>query len=276
MSRPARLTPPDRPGPEPAPHARDGFDPVLTGRIFRLLSETVCRYFRVQVLGAENIPRGRALLVGCHSGVFAWDATCLIVAVHRATGRFTRNVGDRFFAGLGPAWRLLEATGAFIGERNAVEELLGRDELVLVFPGGAADMLRPIWRRYRLVPHSGLAPGRGGYVKAALRARSPIVPVAVVGAEEIHVLLGSLPPLARLLGVPFFPIVASLLPLPARLYIRFGAPIRLDAPPEAADDQRTVDRLNRAVQRKLQNLIDDTVRRRRGIYWSSLDGDPGS
>jgi 1-acyl-sn-glycerol-3-phosphate acyltransferase len=249
----------------------DGFDPVLTRRIFDFLSQTVCRYFRLHVLGAETIPQGRALLVGCHSGVFAWDATCLIVALHRATGRFTRNVGDRFFARLGPCWRLLEATGALIGERDAVEKLLGRDELVLVFPGGAADMLRPIWRRYRLVAHRGFAPGRGGYVKAALRARSPIVPVAVVGAEEIHVMLGNIPPLAAVLGVPFFPIVASAVPLPARLYVRFGAPIHLDAPPDAAADQETVDRLNREVQRALQALIDDTVRRRHGVYWSTFD-----
>lgn len=259
------------PFPVAGPAAGDGFDPVVTGRIFDVLSQTVCRYFRLRVLGADNIPHGRALLVGCHSGVLPWDATCLVVAVHRVTGRFTRNVGDRFFATLGPFWRLLEATGALVGECGAVEALLRRDELVLVFPGGAADMLRPIWRRYRLVPHHGLAPGRGGYVKAALRARSPIVPVAVVGTEEIHGMLGSVPPLARLLGWPFFPIVASAVPLPARIYIRFGAPVRLDAPPEAAADRATVDRLNDRVQRTLQALIDDTVRRRHGIYWSTFD-----
>ncbi len=125
-------------------------------------------YFRVRVLDAEHIPSGRGLLVGCHSGVFAWDATCLVVAVHQATGRFTRNVGDRFFSGLGPLTGFLQRTGVVIGERDAVERLLARDELVLVFPGGADDMLRPIWQRYRLAPNRGLKPGNGGYVKAAL------------------------------------------------------------------------------------------------------------
>ena len=250
------------------PPDTDGIDPVLTRRIFFLLDRTVCRYFRLRVLDVENIPTGRALVVGCHSGVFAWDATCLVVALYRHTGRFSYNVGDRFFRQLGSVERLLEATGMVIGERDRIVRLLERDELVLCFPGGADDMRRPIWRRYSLGANRGLRPGRGGYIKAALRARSPIVPVAVVGAEEIHVNVGDVPALARLIGAPFFPIVASPLPLPARLYIRFGDAIHLDAPPEAADDQDVVDRLNATVQARLQALISDSVRRRQGVYWS--------
>lgn len=253
------------------PRTVDGVDPVLTKRIFLFLERTVCRYFRLRVLDVDNVPPGRALLVGCHSGVFAWDAACLVVALHRHTGRFSRNVGDRFFLKLGPFARLLEATGMVVGERDRVEALLERDELVLCFPGGADDMRRPIWRRYTLAANRGLRPGRGGYVKAALRSRSPIVPVAVVGTEEIHVMLGDVPALARLLGTPFFPVVASPIPLPARVYLRFGEPIHLDAPPEAADDQAVVDRLNADIQMRLQALITDTVRRRHGIYWSSWD-----
>ena len=252
-----------------------GFDPVTTKRALFLLERTVCRYFRLRVLGAEHIPPGRAMMVGCHSGVFAWDATCLVVAVYRHTGRFSRNVADRFFARLGPIWRFLKATGAVVGDPGRVEALLRREELVLAFPGGAEDMLRPIWRRYRLAPNRGLAPGRGGYVKIALRAQSPIVPVAVVGTEEVHVMLGNVAPLARLFGIPFVPVVASPLPLPARIYIRFGEPIHLGVPPAAADDQATVDRLNADVQRQLQALIDDTRRHRRGIYWSRYDQDGG-
>ena len=257
-----------------SPADSGGFDPALAKRVFSVLAQTVLRYFRVRVLDAGHVPQGRALLVGCHSGVFAWDATCLIVAVHQATGRFTRNVGDRFFGTLGPVTDFLRRTGVVIGERGAVEELLARDQLVLLFPGGADDMLRPIWRRYRLAANHGLKDGRGGYVKAALRTRSPVVPVACIGTEEIHIMLGNVPSIARLIGTPFFPIVASPLPLPARIYLRFGPPIHLPEPPAAADDQPTVDRLNRMVQGRLQALIDDTRRRRRGIYWSSYDEGP--
>jgi hypothetical protein len=144
----------------------------------------------------------------------------------------------------------------------------------LLFPGGADDMLRPVWRRYRLAGNRGLKPGHGGYIKASLRTGSPIVPVACVGTEEIHMMLGDMPALARLLGVPFFPIVASPFPLPARIYLRFGRPIRFAEPPAAADDQATVDWLNGMIQQKLQALIDDTRRHRRGVYWSRYDDHP--
>lgn len=264
--------PPAADGPAATPD--DVFDPELTKRLFAILERTVYRYFRVHVLGTDHLPSGRGLVVGCHSGVLPWDATCLVVALHRATGRFSRNVGDRFFEGLGALGRLLRTTGVVIGERGAVERLLEQEHLVVVFPGGADDMRRPIWRRYRLLPSRGLRPGRGGYVKAAIRTGSPIVPVAIVGAEEIHLMLGDVPFLARLLGVPFVPIVVSAFPLPARIYIRFGEPIRFGLPPEAADDQPLVDRLNREVQERLQSLIDDTVRRRRGIYWSRWEDEP--
>jgi hypothetical protein len=95
-----------------------------------------------------------------------------------------------------------------------------------------------------------------------------------VGTEEIHLMLGHVPPLARVLGVPFFPVVASAFPLPARIYLRFGVPIVFAEPPAAADDQATVDRLNVTVQTALQALIDDTRRRRHGIYWSTYDEEP--
>jgi hypothetical protein len=77
--------------------------------------------------------------------------------------------------------------------------------------------------------------------------------------------------MAEYLGMPFFPIVASLIPLPAHIYIRFGEAIRFDLPPEAADDQALVDRLNEHVRSAMQALVDDTLRRRQGIYWSSYD-----
>jgi 1-acyl-sn-glycerol-3-phosphate acyltransferase len=125
--------------------------------------------------------------------------------------------------------------------------------------------------RYKVKPQKGFAPGCGGYVKVALRTRSPIVPVAIVGTEEVHYCVGDIPQLAEYLGVPFFPLVASLAPLPARIYIRFGEAIRFDVGPEAADDQAIVDRLNEHVRSALQALTDDTVRRRKGIYWSSYD-----
>lgn len=249
-----------------------GLDPKRTKLTFYLLEKTICRYFRPEVWGAENVPPGRALIISCHSGVLPYDATCLVVAIYKHTGRISRNAGDHFFGRFGLVERFLAARGALVGYPERLEDLLQRDELVVLFPGGAEDMRRPFWERYRVRAHKGFAPGRGGYIKLALRTRSPIVPVAIVGAEETHFLVSEVPPLARLVGLPFFPIVLSPLPLPARFYIRFGRPIHLAEPAAAADDQQTVDRLNREVRAELQALIDDTRRHRRGIYWSSYDG----
>jgi 1-acyl-sn-glycerol-3-phosphate acyltransferase len=254
---------PSRPG--------GSLDPARARRSFCLVEETVGRYFRVQVLGAEHIPTGRALVIGRHSGVLPWDAACLVPALYRCTGRIPRSAGHAFWGRWRPVARYLEARGVVLGPAAELETLLRREELVLLFPGGAADMRLPVWERYRVKAHKGFAPGRGGYIKIALRTQSPIVPVAIVGAEEVHMLLADLRPLARFFGVPYFPIVASVLPLPARLYVRFGPPIRLDAPPDAAADQAVVDRLNAEVRAALQALIDDTRRRRRGVYWSSYD-----
>jgi 1-acyl-sn-glycerol-3-phosphate acyltransferase len=129
--------------------------------------------------------------------------------------------------------------------------------------------------RYRVLPHRGFAPGHGGYIKAALRTRAPIVPVAVVGAEEAHVMLGNVPWLARAARAPFFPLLLFPLPLPVKLYIRFGPPIVLPGTPRDAGDQERVDALNRMVRRRLQRLIDDTVQRRQGIIFSSYrNGQP--
>ena len=250
-----------------------GLDPARAKQSFFLVEQTIGRYFRLQVMGAERIPPGRALVIGRHSGVLPWDAACLVPAIYRHTGRFSRNAGDALWGRFAPVARYLAARGVVLGPAAELEELLRQDEIVLLFHGGVADMQLPVWERYRVKPHKGFAPGRGGYIKIALRARSPIVPVAIVGAEEIHMLVANIQPLARLLGWPYFPVVVSVPPLPARIYIRFGEPLHLDAPPEAAEDQNLVHALNDRVRASLQALIDDTRRHRRGIYWSAYEGD---
>jgi 1-acyl-sn-glycerol-3-phosphate acyltransferase len=165
-----------------------------------------------------------------------------------------------------------------LGGRDDFEDLLNRDEICTIFADGGQGNRRAYYLesdRYKVKPQKGFAPGCGGYIKIALRTRSPVVPVAIVGTEEIHYCLGDIPQLAEYLGMPFFPLVASLVPLPARIYIRFGEAIRLAAPPEAADDQALVDQLNEQVRSAMQALVDDTLRRRKGIYWSSYDASDG-
>jgi len=250
----------------------DGFDAATAARWLGYVRGALWPYFRPQIIGADNLPRGRALIIGCHSGVIPYDAACTLVAIHDATGRFSRAIGDNLFGQVEFVQDFLRRQGAVVGRPDVVEQLLRRENYVLVFPGGARDMERPyLTQRYRVLPHRGYAPGHGGYIKIALRTRSPIVPLAVVGAEEAHVMLANLPPVARAVGAPLFPLFLFLLPLPVKLYIRFGPPIVLPGGAADAKDQQKVDRLNTMVRRRVQQLIDDTVRRRRGIIVSSYD-----
>lgn len=246
-----------------------GFDRATAERWLGYVRAVAWPYFRPQVIGAEHLPRGRALIIGCHSGVVPYDAACTLVAIHEATGRFARAIGDNLFGRSRLVERFLRLQGAVVGRPDVVAGLLRAGHMVLVFPGGAKDMVRPyLTQRYRVLPHRGFAPGHGGYIKLALRTRTPIVPLAVVGAEEAHVVLGSVPALAQVFSLPFFPLLLFPLPLPARLYVRFGKPITVPGAASDAQDQVRVDQLNRMVRRRVQRLIDDTVMRRRGVIFS--------
>jgi 1-acyl-sn-glycerol-3-phosphate acyltransferase len=252
-----------------AVHDSFGFDPAAARRWLGYVRASLWPYFRPQVIGARNLLAGRGLIVGCHSGVIPYDAACTLVAVEEATGRPARAVGDNLFGRLSFVEQFLRQQGAVVGKPEVIEALLRAGNLVLLFPGGALDMTRPyLTQRYRVLPHRGFAPGRGGYIKVALRARAPIVPLAVVGAEEAHIMLANVPFIARALRLPLFPLVLFPFPLPSKLYIRFGKPLRLRGTPADADDQERVDRLNQMVRRRLQHLIDDTVQRRRGVIFS--------
>jgi 1-acyl-sn-glycerol-3-phosphate acyltransferase len=256
-----------------------GFDPVTTKRQFFMIEQIVARYFRATTMGAENIPDGRVVIVASHSGVVPWDAILLVAEIYRLTGRFSWNAGHALWGRSASLKHLLVSTGMVLGGRADFEELLRRDEICMIFADAGEGNRHAYYvesDRYKVKPEKGFAPGCGGYIKLGLRTGSPVVPVAIVGGEEVHYCLGDVPQLAEYLKVPFFPLVGSLVPLPARMYIRFGEAIRLDAPPEAADDQAVVDRLNEQVRSALQALIDDTLRHRKGIYWSSYDAGNGA
>jgi len=256
-----------------------GFDPVTTKREFFMIEQIVARYFRATTMGVEQIPDGRVVIVASHSGVIPWDAILLVAEIYRLTGRFSWNAGHEIWGRSAFLKNLLVPTGMVLGGSAEFEELLHRDEICVIFADAGEGNRHAYYLesdRYKVKPEKGFAPGCGGYIKVALRTRSPVVPVAIVGAEEVHYCLGDIPQLAEYLKLPFFPLVASLVPLPARIYIRFGEAIRLAAPPEAADQQAVVDRLNGQVRSALQALIDDTLRRRNGIYWSSYDADNGA
>jgi 1-acyl-sn-glycerol-3-phosphate acyltransferase len=148
--------------------------------------------------------------------------------------------------------------------------LLESDELVMVFPEGVKGTGKPFSERYRLQRF-----GRGGFVETALRTRAPIVPVAVVGSEEIYPKLGELPGMASAIGAPFVPITPTfpllgplgLLPLPSKWRIEFGEPIDLsDFPPEAADDRAVVIDVSDRVRDTIQAGVYDSLIKRGSAF----------
>ena len=252
-----------------------GFDKDLTENVvlpvFRPLYE---KWFRVEVNGIDNIPaEGGALLVANHAGgLWALDAAMTAVAVHieHPAGRYLRPLGaDVLFAvpGVGSFAR---KTGSTLACGEDAERLLAAGELVGVWPEGFKGIGKPFRERYKLQRF-----GRGGFVHAAIRSGVPIIPVSVVGAEEIHPVLGNAKVLARLFNLPYFPLTPpfpwlgplGLVPLPSKWYIEFGAPIHTeDIDAAAADDPATVFDLADRVRETIQSTLYRLLIQRRSIW----------
>jgi 1-acyl-sn-glycerol-3-phosphate acyltransferase len=149
------------------------------------------------------------------------------------------------------------------------ERLLNRDELVGVFPEGVKGVGKYFRDRYRLARF-----GRGGFVRLALRTQSPIVPVSIVGAEEIHPAIARMDFIGRPLGLPYFPVTPTfpalgplgVIPLPTKWWIDVGDPIEPGYPPEMANRPMIVNEVTDMVRSKLQQMIDSRLARRKGIF----------
>ena len=250
-----------------------GLDPAYVERIRPLLRFMYRSWWRVKTTGLWNVPAdGRALLVANHSGIIAWDGAMVATAVmdEHPAARLPRALHLEWFVRTPFAASFLQRTGQVMAHPQNGERLLGRDHLVTVFPEGAKGAGKPYRQRYKLARF-----GRGGFVRMALHTRSRIVPVAIVGGEEIHPVLGRSQPLARLFGLPYFPITPTfpwlgplgLVPLPSKWRIDFGEPIDLShLPAEAADDFHVVSQVSDEVRFLIQSRVDQLREERGGAY----------
>jgi 1-acyl-sn-glycerol-3-phosphate acyltransferase len=251
-----------------------GFDPELTEAVlmapFRPLYSS---WFRVQTRGLEHVPdTGGALLVANHSGTLPLDGimTHLALHDHHPAHRHLRMLGaDLLFATpfLGSLARKSGATLACVPD---AERLLRDGEIVGVWPEGYKGLGKPFAERYKLQRF-----GRGGFVTAALRSGAPIIPTAIVGAEEIYPVIGNLPGVARILGLPYLPVTPTfpllgplgLVPLPSKWIIEFGKPIRTDEyPAGAADDPMLVFDLADQVRESIQQALYRLLMQRRSVF----------
>ncbi|GGO13868.1 glycerol acyltransferase [Microbispora rosea subsp. aerata] len=246
-----------------------GFDPELNEKVLlEALRPLYRHWFRVEALGLDNVPADSgALIVANHSGTLPMDALMLQVAVHDELGRALRLLGAHLVYQLPVLGHLARKSGHTLACPEDADRLLRKGEVVGVFPEGFKGIGKPFSERYRLQRF-----GRGGFVASAIKAGVPIVPCAIVGAEEIYPKIGDIPPLARLLGLPYVPITPlfpwlgplGLLPLPSKWLIEFGEPIRTDTyDPAEADDPMLVFDLTDHIRETMQGQL-DALRLRRG------------
>ena len=252
-----------------------GFDPDLSDHVlaapFRPLYN---KWFRVEMRGLENVPdQGSALVVGNHSGTLPLDAvmTSLGLLDHHPSHRHLRLLAaDLVFATpfLAP---LARKAGNTLACNEDAERLLNAGELVGVFPEGFKGIGKPFNERYKLQRF-----GRGGFVSAALRTGAPIVPVSIVGAEEIYPMLVNVKSLARAFGLPYLPVTPlfpalgplGLVPLPSKWIIEFGEPIdTAHLGPAAAEDPMLVFDLTDQVRETIQQNLYQLLMSRRSVFF---------
>jgi 1-acyl-sn-glycerol-3-phosphate acyltransferase len=249
-----------------------GFDAEITERFFMTAIRPIAdKWFRIEVRGVENIPAdGGALVVSNHSGTIPVDGLMTMVTVHDHAHRFLRPLGADLVFRLPLVSELARKGGVTLACNEDAERMLRGGEIVGVWPEGFKGIGKPYSERYKLQRF-----GRGGFVSAAIRTGVPIIPTSVVGAEEIYPLVGNIPSLARLLGLPYIPITPffpllgplGLVPLPSKWIIEFGEPIRTDVyDAGAAEDPMLVFNVTDQVRETIQQTLYSLLMQRKSVF----------
>jgi len=246
-----------------------GLEPELRRRVLPGARFLLERYWRGEGSGIHHLPAdGPALVVANHSGALPFDGAMLCTAVELGRERTLRFLYDRFVEQLAPVAGFYNKVGGAAATRENAVRLLEMGELLLVFPEGVAGVAKPFVDRYRLRPFS------PGFARLALSLDVPIVPVAIVGAEEIYPLVGRAEGVGKLFGMPyvpftpFFPLLGVLgtLPLPTKWFMHFGKPIRLAPVEGEARWQRARHEAIR-VRRTIQTMVARLKRRRQSVFF---------
>src|SRR5262249_43223554 len=222
-------------------------------------------YFRVEAQGVQSVPKGRVLLVSNHSGQLPFDAVGIVGSLlfDYDPPRVVRAMVERYVQTVPFASYLFARWGQITGTPENCRRLLEDEEAILVFPEGVKGISKPFTQRYQLQEFG------SGFVRLALETNAPIVPVAVVGAEE-QAPAGNLKPLAKIFGAPavpgmplppFFPI----LPDPTKSRIYFGEPLRFEGDPD--DDDEVIAEKVLVVRNHIQSMLRVGLKERRHIFW---------
>lgn len=235
-----------------------GVDPDTIRIVVSLVKWLYTDYFRVETNAIERVPNGRVILAANHAGQLPIDGLLIALSMflEHDPPRVCRGMIERWVPALPFISTLFTRVGEVIGDPKICRDLLSKDEAVLVFPEGVRGLGKSFFKRYQLQRFG------TGFVRLALETRSPIVPVATIGTEEIYPGIMNLKPLARLIGAPyipvtpFFPLLGPLgaLPLPCKVTIRYGEPIYFDADPDVSDEEveKMVQKVKIAMQTEIQ------------------------
>jgi 1-acyl-sn-glycerol-3-phosphate acyltransferase len=251
-----------------------GYDPDLVQHVLAPLLRPLYRcWWRVETRGLEHVPAaGPALVVGNHAGTLPFDAIMVALALHdeHPAHRTLRMLTGDLAFNLPVVAPLARKSGNTLACAEDAERLLKAGELVGVWPEGYKGLGKPYRERYRLQRF-----GRGGFVEVALRTGAQIVPVAVVGSEEIYPMVANLRRVARLLGLPYFPVTPTFpllgplgaIPLPTKWVIEFCPPIETASlGPDAVLDPMVVFDLTDQVRDTIQRTLHKNLLARRGVF----------
>jgi len=220
------------------------------------------QYFRVQTFNIDRVPSGRVLLVSNHSGQLPLDGAMIVVALltEAPRPRVVRSMVEKWVQTLPYVSTFMARAGQIVGTPENCRRLLEAEEAILVFPEGVRGLGKTWGQRYQLQDF-GL-----GFMRLALETKTPIAPVAVIGAEEQAPSLANLKPLAKILGFPFVPLTPTVipLPLPSRYRIYFGEPMTFSG--RADDEDAELDKKVAAVKATIRSMLDEGLKARTHVF----------
>lgn len=243
----------------------------LTRRLYAPIYE---KWFRVTWEHMDRIPSdGGALLVANHAAAVPSDAPAIMHGIETEMGRPVYGMADHFFRSVPVVGTLWARNGGVVAQPdNAYRLLREQGQLALVFPEGTKGPAKTYQERYRLRRF-----GRGGFVEIAMRAGVPIIPLAVVGAEESMPTVARIPAVSKALGLPYFPITANMLafgPLgalayfPAKFTIRVLEPVTFDVPPDQPRYSRSrIMDASEEIRQSIQAALYDMLQARRSVWF---------
>ncbi|MBI4411395.1 MAG: acyltransferase family protein [Deltaproteobacteria bacterium] len=250
-----------------------GMDRRLVEKIKPLFDFLYHKYWRISVTGINNIPdEGKALIVANHSGTVPYDGAMIKTSIlnEHPRRKDARFLVEDFVYHMPILGTFMYRIGGVRACPENAELLLNAGHLVIVFPEGVKGIGKLYRERYKLQRF-----GRGGFIKLCMKTNAPLIPVGVVGAEEIHPIMMKSNILAKTIGVPYIPITPTFpllgllgcIPLPSKWSIHFGEPIRFDSyGPKAMDDELLIHKLSEKVRMNIQEIIFDLLRKRRSVW----------